>query len=231
MALTFLVFYDGLLTGGATSCTEKIMKWQLPLLFLLSACVSNDGLGSSAVAENSIYGLSRVRIGMNQSQVLKIMHKPYKQETVEYQGNTYNVWFYVTRPTVLGQSRMVPLNLTPMTFENGVLVGWGFDYYNYILQEKAKCSTPVQPEKEQMKEGEGLEKTLENLGDQKPSGTRSLRKAFLPSDEHPPIPGQKTLSMSSKPPKGEGPDASSSPLDDDDERMLDDENDQNFDFW
>ena len=42
---------------------------------------------------------------------------------------------------------MVPQNLTPLTFKNGILVGTGYGYYNFILFEdyrRYKASLPVE---------------------------------------------------------------------------------------
>lgn len=208
------------------------MKLHLATLLLcLSGCVSNNCLGSAAVADNTVYGLSRIRLGMTEQGVLKILQKPYKRETITIGEDVYDVWFYISRPTALGQSRLVPLNLTPVTFENGVLVGWGFDYYHSILNQKKKGMSTPAPVEELPKEDHSIEKDLQEINHQKvpPSGSPSLREAFLPSKDHPPIPGQ--VSMSSKPPQGQEAEASESPLNDEDERMLDDENEQNFDFY
>ncbi len=208
--------------------------------------MSNNGLGSSALAHDNIYGLAQVRLGMNESEVLKLMNKPYKQKSIEYQGNEYDFWFYVTRPVGLGQSHLVRQNLTPLTFENGRLIGWGFDHYDYVMAETKKKppeesapATPSAIKKQEVDEDKGVEKALKSLGKpgnkgSLPKTTPSLKKAFNPS-ENPPIP-QSSVSMSSKPVKspqkdekeGEG---AESPLDDEDKKMLEDENEQNFDFW
>ena len=59
---------------------------------------------------------------------------------------------------------MVPQNLTPLTFKNGVLVGKGYDYYNYlVLQEDQRYDCPRNHLKDQPKENledEGLEQTF-----------------------------------------------------------------------
>lgn len=115
------------------------MYWIVPFLILLSGCISsrNMSLSTEAWSEDNTNNLSRIYVGMSEEQVLKIMRHPYSQRTFKHNGDVYDVWFYVTRMTAMDQSRMVPQNLTPLTFKNGVLIGWGFSHYNYLLKQEA----------------------------------------------------------------------------------------------
>src|SRR5262245_55526438 len=99
----------------------------------LTGCVSNTALQYDAVSTTNLYHLAKIRKGMNEAQVLQVMRQPYEYETFELDEDIYDVWFYVTNPTVLGQSRMVAQNLTPLSFKNGILVGTGYDYYYFII--------------------------------------------------------------------------------------------------
>lgn len=136
---------------------------------LLHGCIANDTLGTDAAAQINIQHLSRLNLGMHQPEVLCIMRKPYSQQTFEFDGATFDVWFYVTKPTVLGQSRMVPANLTPLTFKNGELIGWGFSYYNYLLKRQRAAEkmlqnvSPTFQQAVEPKEDIELEKSLKNL--------------------------------------------------------------------
>src|SRR5690242_15759272 len=106
------------------------MFWIAPFLIFLSGCLPNvnQSLSTGAAASNNVYNLSRVSVGMNEAQVLQIMRHAYSQKSFEYGGDAYDVWFYITRVSGLDQSRMVPQNLTPLIFKNGILLAWGFDY-------------------------------------------------------------------------------------------------------
>lgn len=130
------------------------------VFLLLSGCLSNNGLDTMSMAVNNISNLSRISVGMNETEVLQIMHKPYSRETIQYEDDSFEFWFYVTRPTGLDQGRLMQQNLTPLAFKNGVLIGWGFNYYNHLvrqekIQENQKKKTPVQ------EEDVDLEKALE----------------------------------------------------------------------
>lgn len=122
--------------------------WLILSGICLAGCMANKGLQTDAVSETNRYRLSRVRKGMYEAQVLQIMRQPYKYETFEIGENVFDIWFYVTYPTVLAQSRMVAQNLTPLTFKDGVLVGTGYDYYYFVTREMAKqqaAETPPPP--------------------------------------------------------------------------------------
>lgn len=181
------------------------------LVLCLAGCMANNGLGSLSMATDNISNLSRISVGMSQSQVLHIMRHPYSQETYAVQGDTYDVWFYVTKPTVLGQSRMVHQNLTPLTFKNGSLLGWGYDHYHHIFKEPEKKPAPP-PQKEEIKKIEDikLEKALEGKGTGE--GDISMAKPPKPApeeddEEKERCPGEK------------------------DDRMIEEADEQNFDFW
>ena len=103
------------------------MYWLLPLLLLLSGCSSNGNIAltTESVSENNVSNLSRISVGMSEAQVLKIMRHPYKQESFNRIEGEYDIWFYVTRATALGQSRLVQQNLTPLVFRNPVPLCFG----------------------------------------------------------------------------------------------------------
>lgn len=145
--------------------------WLILSSVFLASCVSNNALQYEAVSSNNVSHMARVRQGMSEKQVLYIMHKPYKYETFEVEDDIYDVWFYVTKTTGLDQSRMVPQNLTPLTFKNGVLVGTGYYWYYFAMREQAadvaSQAPPAPKPKSQNAEDKEFEKTLDEAA--KPS--------------------------------------------------------------
>jgi hypothetical protein len=135
----------------------------LSLLLCLAGCMGNDGLGTMTAAQNNVVNLSRLKNGMTETEVLSIMHDPYSRQNIVLGADSYDVLFYVTHPSVLGQISMVKRNLTPLTFKNGTLVGWGFVYYNHLQKEKEKIlhPKPKAPAQKEKKSSEELEKILE----------------------------------------------------------------------
>ncbi len=145
---------------------------RLRYLFLVSTlclggCIGNMALDTMSASENNISNLWRISKGMSQTRVLQIMHKPFDYETFQFDEDIYDVWFYITRMTALGQTRLVPQNLTPLTFKNGVLVDVGYVYYNYLVKEegiRAKIGlkpTLETPQLEESPENLQLEKALQ----------------------------------------------------------------------
>lgn len=134
--------------------------------FFLGGCIANQSLDTMSSSETNISNLWRISKGMNQRQVLQIMHKPFDYETFQFDEDVYDVWFYITRVTGLGQSRLVPQNLTPLTFKNGVLVDVGYVYYNYLVKEeqvRAKTAATVQPLHPSPSTEELEDQSLENV--------------------------------------------------------------------
>ena len=172
---------------------------------LLHGCVANDGLGSSSTAQINIDHLSRLCVGMNQTEVLGIMQQPYSQQTFNMDESVFDVWFYVTKPTVLGQTRMVPMNLTPLTFKNGELIGWGFSYYNYLVKRKKAANKilkgPTAPIEKlvQPKEDVELEKSLQKLV--VPTGEPQAPQTTAPAGSTPPPPTKQKPAPKPKPSK------------------------------
>jgi outer membrane protein assembly factor BamE (lipoprotein component of BamABCDE complex) len=192
----------------------RLKSFFLLVGLLLHSCVANDGLGSSSTAQINIDHLSRLCVGMNQAEVLNIMQQPYSQQTFDMDESVFDVWFYVTKPTVLGQTRMVPMNLTPLTFKNGELIGWGFSYYNYLVKRKKSANKalrgPTAPIEKlvQPKEDTELEKSLQKLvvpteGTQPSQTDPPATNTASPSTKQKPAPKP-------KPPKQPPPNKSSS---------------------
>jgi len=165
----------------------------------------NNGLSDTATAEVNVFHIARLERGMNQVQVLKIMRHPYSDQVFILDNDTYDVWFYVTSRRVLGQSRMMPMNMTPLAFKNGILIGWGNAYYNLIKKRQAEIEKALRPppppkpipkETEQGPENIQLEKVL-----QKPADPNNQNKNL------PPAPS----SYPNAPPKNPAPTGESKP--------------------
>jgi hypothetical protein len=185
----------------------------LSLLFL-TGCMANDGLRTMAMSQDNVWNLSRLHIGMNESEVLQIMHYPYKKQVLEKEDSVYHIWFYVTRPSELAQSRLVRQNLTPLTFEKGVLQGWGFAYYDYILRPKETTKEVEKKDSDQ----KSLQHVIEGI-EKKP--TTSDNQASPP---------KKGKSKKSQKEKSKTQEDEEHP-NDEDNKMIKEENEQNFDFW
>jgi len=143
-------------------------------LCMLYGCMPNECLSAAAAAETNVYHISLLKSGMNQVEVLKIMRHPYSDQVYYLDEDIFDVWFYVTGNVVLGQSRMMPMNLTPLVFKNGILIGWGNGYYNMLKSreleaERAKLLPPPKaPVQENEIENKELERSLEKIQQTQP---------------------------------------------------------------
>ncbi|NGX29053.1 MAG: hypothetical protein K940chlam1_01246 [Candidatus Anoxychlamydiales bacterium] len=106
----------------------------------LSGCFKTP-LKTGAISEQNRISLYSLEIGMSTEQVLDVMGYPYKTEERMYNVELYEIWYYITEPTYLGQSELITRNFTPLVFEAGHLIGWGRNFYKYqfdVEDEKAK---------------------------------------------------------------------------------------------
>ncbi len=185
--------------------------------------MGNMGLSSLADSETNISNLTQVSKGMTEREVLRAMRQPYEYDTICIGEDVYDIWFYTTSPTVLGQSRMVPQNLTPLVFKNGILIGQGYNIYDAILLKRG--APPKAPTLKKHREDKSLEKALEAMNKRSdpppPPMTRTLDEEVPPDEDNPNDHPEKTPE---KPEKKKA-------FDKEGNRMNEDASEQDFDYW
>jgi hypothetical protein len=195
-------------------------KMVLALAFL-SSCIGagNIVLSSIGDADTNYNNMAVLKVGMDCQTVFTIMSHPYRQEAYELDGDSYEILYYVTRATVLGQTRMVPRNVTPLVFKNGRLMGWGWPYWDLVINKEKAIDfydkpKPKAPDTENLE----IERTLA------PSATSFLSMACQKTaPAPPPSPSEEAEDGREKTPY--------KPLDEEDDEMLDEADDQNFNYW
>ena len=192
--------------------------WGLSLL-LLTGCIANEGAGTLSMAQENIWNLSRIEVGMTEAEVLKIMHCPQKKQILEVEGQSYYVWFYITKPTVLSQKRLVRQNVTPLTFKKGVLQGWGYELYDHVVRSTQKIDNGQIPE---IHEDQTLQKEIEGL--EEPKEKKRRRSIIMTKNENEVGPDEEESEDWKKKRKNNG-------IDKEGQEMIDEEQDQNFNFW
>ncbi|MDE3045782.1 MAG: DUF3192 domain-containing protein [Verrucomicrobiota bacterium] len=176
--------------------------WWGAALLLLSGCVGNNSLYTASASERNIDKMSNLCLGMSESEVLDVMRHPYSHQSFQIGEDEYDVWFYITSPTVLGQTRMVPQNLTPLTFKNGELVGRGYNYYNWLVQQENARAKGNQKKQETPQEDTSLEKALQQS---KTPATGQPAAPQQPEAVQPPQPIQPNSSPAGSPPPNAKP--------------------------
>ncbi len=116
-----------------------IMRYFTFLLTAITALsvVSCAGspLRTSWEAEHNRDNMLKLTIGQTRDQVMANMGRPYKTESYQIDGKIVEFWLYLTEgKSVYGS--LGDSNFTPLAFENGVLTGWGRNYYDRVLRIK-----------------------------------------------------------------------------------------------
>jgi outer membrane protein assembly factor BamE (lipoprotein component of BamABCDE complex) len=115
-------------------------KW-LAALILLSACSESPLVTGEKADANRVY-LTQIEKGMSMQQVYDLMGDPYTKEVTSLNGNYYDVWYYITDKTELGQERITRHNLTPLIFNDGILQGWGNRFFKAVKSGQIDLEQP-----------------------------------------------------------------------------------------
>ena len=117
-------------------------KFSFLLLLALFGCMSNDSLENHTLVDQNVYKLRQLNYGMSEEAVFLRMKTPAREEQLFIGNDQYDIWFYLTKGTLLDQERLMHRNLTPVIFRNGLLVGMGYSLYDKLVYQ---ASTPVLP--------------------------------------------------------------------------------------
>ncbi len=120
-------------------------------LFFLCSCARSP-LVTGIEADDNLYQLTFVQLGMTHQEILHIMGDPYHINHTELQQKPYEIWYYVTSGLQIAQLYYHEKNFTPLIFQNGVLKGIGYpalknleedprlkrkqEYYNRVRSRK-----------------------------------------------------------------------------------------------
>ena len=115
----------------------------LVLSIFFAACVGSpyrtarDAHNTRIKAEHNRANLIKLNIGQTKDQVLTTMGQPYKTEMYSNKGESLEFWLYLTEGvSAHSPKRLTDSNFTPLAFENGILKGWGRNYYDNQLRIK-----------------------------------------------------------------------------------------------
>jgi hypothetical protein len=159
----------------------------LGLVSLILWSCAGSPLQTAAVAEEHRAAMIDIRMGMNKWQVRKIMGLADKTEMRSADGDSYTVWFYITKGAFLTQLKLIPENYTPFIFDSSNdLVGWGNHHYRYLFNPdyRARYDKRVQEEiQQEVSSDEWIPGAgLEHLFQQTPaSGQSAPLQESLPS--------------------------------------------------
>lgn len=127
------------------------MKKQIALLAL---CILITGCASplDRVRKNNRKRLLELSAGMTKEQALEVMGRsggggsfgeptvksPYKSETLQSNGRDFELLYYYTdinsRIHISNPGTIRDKDLTPLVFENGILIGWGKTFVKTLIK-------------------------------------------------------------------------------------------------
>ena len=111
----------------------------LSLLVLLVACAGSP-YRTGIEAEQNRGNLLKLIVGLTKDQVLAAMGQPYKTEMYVIDRKPVEFWLYLTEGKSIHDRRLTDSNFTPLAFENGILKGWGRNYYDNALRIKKEIT-------------------------------------------------------------------------------------------
>ena len=120
----------------------------IPLVFILAGC-SNFYLDTSDLLRtHNSETIKKLTVGMHQDVVMELMgtepskslfmwiDNPYRTETLTGKdGKTYEVLYYYT-DMKQRDDKITDDKLTPLVFENGSLIGWGYTFLDQKVPPK-----------------------------------------------------------------------------------------------
>lgn len=109
------------------------------LAFALASCAGSP-YQTTAEARQNRDNMLKLNIGQTKEQVLELMGKPYKTETYLSGEKPVEFWLYLTEGKNIDDRTLRDSNFTPLAFENGILQGWGRNYYDSTLKVKKEIT-------------------------------------------------------------------------------------------
>ena len=105
----------------------------LTLLCFVAAC-AGSAYRTGIEAEQNRANFLKLNLGMTKDQVQTVMGPPYKTEMYQVGDRPMEFWLYLTEGKSVSYDKLSDSNFTPLAFENGILKGWGRNYYDNELK-------------------------------------------------------------------------------------------------
>jgi outer membrane protein assembly factor BamE (lipoprotein component of BamABCDE complex) len=112
----------------------KILFAPILSLVLLGCAGSPAQTGWEATRNRD--AMLKLNAGQSKDQVLSLMGKPYKTEMYTVNGKPLEFWLYITERASMTGTSLQDSNFTPLAFENGILKGWGRNFYDNTVRIK-----------------------------------------------------------------------------------------------
>jgi len=117
----------------------KALPRFLAVILLLSIVAFISNCAGSPVrthwqAETNNANMAKLKLGMSEDEVLRIMGPPDKTEAYTIGGEPWLFWLYITEGKDIGTREWGDRNYTPVGVRSGKLSGWGRNFYQQVKQ-------------------------------------------------------------------------------------------------
>ncbi|MFA5250185.1 MAG: DUF3192 domain-containing protein [Parachlamydiales bacterium] len=124
--------------------------------FFFSLSCERSPFAQTFTAVETATRISQLEKGMSEAEVKKLLGCPKKISLKTSGGQTYVVWYYVTKGIEIGREGFTDHNFTPLIFKDGKLYGWGYGLHYKLFNSKnpvlQKQELPPKPIEEILKE-------------------------------------------------------------------------------
>lgn len=107
------------------------------IIVLLVGCAGSP-VQTGWEAEANRKAILGLNIGMTKTEVIQVMGEPRTTEAYSMEGRNTEFWLYLTEGKTITDRSMGDKNFTPLAFENGILIGWGRNFYDQTLKYEHK---------------------------------------------------------------------------------------------
>jgi len=93
-------------------------------------------------AKQNNENMLKLKIGMSKEETIKIMGNPDKTEAYKIDSRAREFLFYRTQATDYYLNDK-DINLTPVAFEDGLISGWGRNFYDQAIKFKSEIKQDI----------------------------------------------------------------------------------------
>ena len=111
------------------------MKKILLISIIFIAGCAGSPIQTQSEAKKNRKAMISLSPGVTKNEVLEMMGQPRKTEFYTSEGDSIELWFYLTEGTTIHNKRIIETNFTPLVFEDERLIGWGSRYLDEHIKK------------------------------------------------------------------------------------------------
>ena len=124
------------------------IQWAVHLLILLFILSAISCTSPGKIRERNRNNLNRLTLDMSRQQVLTVMKRPYRSETLSLSNGKRLELFYYHTDLKTPDGAVTDDELTPVVLIEGKVIGWGWILVRRFKEEDGSQGLPLDEEKE-----------------------------------------------------------------------------------